>query len=77
MNPVNLQDFYSKYEEGNYPAIIQRFGLQTYAQVDALKSYFSYLIKNQQDFTTLGGTYEHHAFAKLMLKTMSHSYGIL
>ena len=25
----------------------------------------------------MDATYEHHAFAKLMLKTMSHSYGIL
>lgn len=58
MNPANLQDFFDKYEEGNYAAILKRFGLEEYAQVDSLMNYFKYLVKAQIDFTDLGGTYE-------------------
>lgn len=77
MNPANLQDFFDKYSENNYGAILKRFGLTQNAHVDSLMGYFKYVIKSGIEFTDLGGTYDQNAYARLLLKTMKNTYQIL
>jgi hypothetical protein len=45
MNPANLQVFYEKYEDKNYNAILKRFSVNDYEQIDSLMGYFEYIIK--------------------------------
>ena len=57
MNPANLQNFFEKYDEGNYNAILKRFGFSDYSQIDSLMGYFKYIVKDQVEYKDIGGTY--------------------
>lgn len=63
MNPKNLKDFYDKYEQGNYQAIVKRFELPDFTVVESMYKYLNYIIEGWLGYKELDGSYEQNALA--------------
>lgn len=74
LNPVSLKVFFDCYDENNYKPIISRFNMINNNEIDAIIGYFNQIVKDQIQYSALGGSYEQSAFAKLIVKALNNSF---
>lgn len=74
LNPVSLKFLFDNYDDNNYKAIISRFNMINETEIDAIIGYFNQIVKDQIQYSAIGGTYEQSAFAKLIVKALNNSF---